>query len=349
MMHRYPLFAAGLLLTTLLAACGPSTGSKTTSSVAISTTKATRRTFHDSVSAWGSVQAGADRMRHLSLAHGGLVRDLPVTTGQAVHKGQVLLRLVTDPAALDAYRRAEHALTRARSQYRHTRQLASQHLATQSQLDTARQALADAEAAMQAQHALGAGKAVRSLRAPVDGVVTALHVGRGDRVAANTRLLDLAPDGGRIARLGVMPDRADGIRSGMPVKIRAVYGDRDAGMGSVATLGHAIDPATGLVPVQVNLPKRLAAALPSGSPVRGAIRTRQYKAWAVPRKSVLNDSKGAYLFQARQGHAHRVDVKVLQPDGDTIGVEGKLDAGLPVIVMGAYELSDGDAVRKAEP
>ena len=40
-----------------------------------------------------------------------------------------------------------------------------------------------------------------------------------------------------------------------------------------------------------------------------------------------------------------MDVQLRQPEGDTVGVLGKLDAKLPVIVQGAYEVDDGSAVR----
>ncbi|MFI4969347.1 MAG: efflux transporter periplasmic adaptor subunit, partial [Lysobacterales bacterium] len=68
--------------------------------------------------------------------------------------------------------------------------------------------------------------------------------------------------------------------------------------------------------------------------------------WAVPRAAVLHDEKGEYLFQIDNGHAKRVAVTVRNPDGDTVGVQGPLDAQAKVIVLGAYELNDGDAVQE---
>ncbi len=341
--------AAGLVLTALLTACGStSPGSSPSPSVAVTTVKAVQQSFHAGVSAWGSIIADSNRLERLNLAHGGQISALPVTQGQAVRKGQVLLRMVTDPAALQAYKSAANALSLARSQYAHTRQLAAQKLATRSQLDAARQALADAEAALQAQRALGTGKRVQVLRAPADGVVTALHVGRGQRVAAQAPLLDFAPTAGRVAVLGVQPQRAPSLRAGMDVNVQAVYDNTAKGTGKVLTVGQSIDPNTGLVPVRVQIPAALAARMATGSPVMGTILSRRFQAWAVPRQSVLHDRKGSYLFQERQGHALRVAVDVVQPEGDTLGVEGKLDPRLPVIVLGAYELANGDAVRKAK-
>jgi hypothetical protein len=62
---------------------------------------------------------------------------------------------------------------------------------------------------------------------------------------------------------------------------------------------------------------------------------------------VLHDEHGDYLFQVDKGHAKRVGVTLRSPDGDTVGVQGALDAHTKVIVQGAYELADGDAVRES--
>ena len=101
-------------------------------------------------------------------------------------------------------------------------------LATQSQLAAARKALADAQAALDgaAQHS-AARSARHTLDAPADGVVTALRVGLGERVAANAPLLELHAR----ARAGRAARRAAGelareLRAGMPVQLQPVYGAR---------------------------------------------------------------------------------------------------------------------------
>jgi hypothetical protein len=40
-------------------------------------------------------------------------------------------------------------------------------------------------------------------------------------------------------------------------------------------------------------------------------------------------------------------VTLRSPEGDPVGVQGPLDAQAKVIVLGAYELADGDAVRES--
>ncbi|KGI78046.1 efflux RND transporter periplasmic adaptor subunit [Oleiagrimonas soli] len=343
---RFLVFA-GFSLLALLTGCSSSGNDSMTASVAITTVTPTRHSFHDSISAWGRAVADSRHQERLELPHAGRIDALSVIPGEAVSKGQALLRMHTDPTARQAYRQAEHDLTLARGHLQRMQKLFREHLATREQVASAQRQRDDAQAAMQAQRALGNGQTEYVLRAPGGGVVTALHVERGQYVAADALLLDFTPGADLRAQLGVPPDLATRIHVGMPVQLRPVYGKHGSHMGTVDMVGHAIDPSSGLVPVWATIPADIAARWAVGSPISARIQTTQFVAWAVPREAVLEDKRGHYLFQASKGHAHRVDVKVVQPDGDTVGVRGKLDAHLPVIVAGAYELSDGDAVRKA--
>src|SRR5699024_6258304 len=149
--------------------------------------------------------------RHLSLAHGGEVVAVGVSNGESVKAGQTLLKMAAAPAARKAFKQAQNALALARDELTRNRKLAARHLATQAQVDAARKAVSDAEAALQAQRRLGGGQAVDVVVAPSAGVVTQIQVTRGQRVPANTVLATLTPAHGLIAQLGVQPDQAEGI------------------------------------------------------------------------------------------------------------------------------------------
>ena len=338
----------------LLAACGKGGNDDNQAEDAkgvalVTTAMPVQRSFHDSVAAWGSAAADPHHARAISLAHGGQVVALKVSAGQTVKRGQALLTVAPDPTARSAYQQAQTALTLASGELRRTEQMAAQHLATQSQVATARKALADAQAALAAQRALGGGALQETVAAPDDGVVTTLSVALGDRFAANAPLLGFMPAHALIAALGVQPDAGARLRTGMPVQLHAGYGDGKAFAGKLSMVGRAIDPQTHLLPVQAEIPAAADAELVAGTALQASIQSDDYIAWAVPRASVLHDDKGDYLYQVDQGKVHRVDVRLRQPAGDTVGVLGKLDATLPVIVQGAYEVGDGDIVRESKP
>ena len=338
--------AAALLALGLLVACGKKAAAPPPPTVAVTTAKPQQRSFTDSIEAYGVAQGDPRHARSVSLAQAGQVVAVSVVVGQSVHTGEALMKLATDPLARTAFLQAQNALKLARSELERVTRLAAQHLATQSQLATARKALADAETALAAQRQLGGAEAIQTVTASADGVVTAVQATLGDRVPANAPLLTFAPTSALIAQLGVQYDQAAQLKPGMPVTLRAVYGKLDPAEGQVSMLGRAVDPQSHLVPLQVSVPAAMAAQMVAGAALEAQIHTVSYTAWAVPRAAVLRDEQGHYLFQLDHGKAHRVDVKVRSPAGDTIGVDGPINANLPVIVMGAYELSDGMPVRE---
>jgi RND family efflux transporter MFP subunit len=315
--------------------------------VAVTTAKPAQQTFYDTLEAWGTAVGDPHRTRAISFAHGGQITGVQVVAGQTVTRGQPLLTITPDPATRNAYQQAQSALTLARGELGRTEQLAAQRLATQSQLANARKALADAQTTLEAQRALGGDAAQETVSAAADGVITAISVGLGERVAANAPLLNFTPTHALIAQLGVQPEDAASLRPGMPVQLRGVYGSAAVLAGTLTMVGQSADAQTHLLPVQVELSADASTTLVAGAALKAHIRTAEFTAWAVPRAAVLHDEHGDYLFQVQSSHAKRVDVKLRSPDSDTVGVQGPLDASAGVIVLGAYELDDGQAVRES--
>jgi RND family efflux transporter MFP subunit len=332
----------------LLAGCGggasTSTATDDSNTVTVTTVLPQRQTFHDTIDAVGTAISDPHIARTLSLAYGGQIVSVTTSAGQRVQRGQALLTVRADPATRQAYEQAQAALGLARGDLQRTEKLAAQRLATQSQVAAARKALADAQAALDAQQAIGGGGASHAVTAPTDGVVTALRVGLGERVAANAPLLDFTPAHALVAQLGVQPESGGKLHAGMPVQLKSVYGPGKSFTGTLQMIGQSIDPQTHLLPAQVELPAAAGARLVAGAAVTAQIDASDFQAWAVPRDAVLHDEQGDYLFQIHDGHAKRVDVTLRSPDGTTVGVHGPIDPQAPIVVLGVYELGDGDAV-----
>lgn len=329
-----------------LAACsGGHVANQSQPAIEVSTVMPTRQTFHTKVAAFGQLAADGRNALSLSLPQAGEVIATEVIAGRRVTRGEALLKLATDPATRSAYLQAQSALRVARDDLTRTRQLHEQKLATNAQRDAARKVLADAQAAFDAQAKLGGAHAVTSLIAPADGVVTALDVQRGQRVAAGITLIQFAPTSALAAQLGIEPDAAAGIHIGMPTIIQPVYGSRGTPSlhGTIAMVGDAVNPQTHLVDVIATLDGQ--PQLAAGTALSAAIDTANFVAWSIPRNALQSDAQGSYLYQIEKGKAHRVAVKVLAPDGSPVGVEGAIDPHAPVITLGSYEVSEGDAVR----
>src|SRR5690348_3790587 len=278
-------FIGGLVL--LLSACsaGSQSDEGSQAPVTVQTSMPMRQAFNSYVEAYGTLSGDTRRAQALTLPQAGQIVAAEVTPGRRVHKGQPLLRIATDPNTVSAYQQAVNTVDQARAELARTQRLHEEKLATNSQLDAARKALADAQSTLAAQAQLGGAQAVTTLAAPADGVVTALDVQRGERVAAGAKLVEFTPQGGLAALLGVEPEQASRIRPDMPVVLNAVYGNTTL-QGKVVSVADAVDPQSHLVEVlaSVNDPAGLAA----GSALSGKIAVAQFQAWAVPRNALLN-------------------------------------------------------------
>lgn len=341
-------FIGGLIL--LLSAC--SSGQQindTQTPVEVSTAMPVQQTFHAQVTAFGQLAADSRNALSLSLPQAGEITATDALAGQRVKRGDALLKLATDPATRSAYLQAQSTLKVTRDDLARTLRLQAEKLATNAQLDAARKAVADAQAALDAQAKLGGEQAAVTLRAPADGVVTTLNVQRGQRVAAGTALLQFTPNAALAAQLGINPGAAAEVHAGMPVTLEPVYAAKDVPPlhARVAMIGNAVNPQTHLVDVIATLDVK--TPMPAGTALSASIATTPITAWAVPRDALQSDEQGDFVLQIEHGKAKRVDVKVLAPNGSPVGVEGTLDAREPVITLGSYEVSDGDLVHASAP
>lgn len=314
-------------------------------SAQVQTVMLKRQPMADTVSGYGVVSPETRALQTVSLPRPGQILGLLVSAGQLVKKGAPLLEFATGATAALGFRQAQQAVEFAQSEVVRVAQLASQQLATQSQLAVAKKSLADAEAALHAQKTIGSGQAVEQLRAPFDGVVFTVQATQGDRLAAGAPVLQLAREGGQRVLLGVEPVEVVRVRPGMSVSVAPVFDPEQKLAARVAQVFGMINPQTQFVDVLVALQ---AGGLLPGTRVHAEIQLSRKAEWVVPRSAVLRDSRGAYIFQVRAGRAHRVVVQTgLDRDG-LIAVQGEFATSEPVVSQGNYELRDGMDVRESE-
>ncbi len=312
-----------------------------TPSVAVATTALRLGSWPRDVEAEGSVVAGA-AARQILLPAAGIVGRVTVTQGAAVARGQVLAEIAPDPQAAADLRKAQNAVAAAQAGLAHTQALLAQHLATNADLAAAGQTLGDARAQLLALTETGAGTGY-ALKAPVAGVITTLSATQGADLPAGTALFTLAAAGGGQAQLGVPLAEAGGIAPGAPASVTLLDDDR-ALAATVSARAAALDAQTGLVDVLLALP----APAPIGEGVRARIQAGTLTGYGVPRDAVQTDEAGDYIFeQGRDGLAHRVNVTVLGPSGGELVLKPGFAVTGPLITTGAYQLSDGMAVRAA--
>lgn len=311
----------------------------------VSTVAARSAALPLTMTVFGEVSPG--RAESISFPRAGQVLRLPVLPGQRVAQGAPLATLASDPMAEAAYRQALAALTLAEGEAARTNELFALQLATAGQVQAAGKAVADARANAEAQRKLGGDVASAVVTAPFDGVVLAVNVAQGERVQPGAALVRLGRIDSLRVVLGIEPAERARVHPGDAVALAPLQAPATTVQGSIGELQDLIDPKTQLIDAVVTLPARAAADFVPGMKVRAEIRTGEQPGWVVPRLAVLGDAAGAYLYQVRQGTAHRVAVRILAEQGQWLSVSGPLDAALPVVSRGNYELADGMKIRLA--
>ncbi len=277
-----------------------------------------------------------------------IVVQVLVGPGQAVNAGQPLVVLADAPGARMSYDQAVNARNAAQRDLERVQRMMKDHLATNDQVIAAQKALADANAALVAQSAQGAGKGRQTLTAPFAAVVTAVTGVAGDHVAQDAPIMTLAQAGGSGggvgAKLSIEPDLSVSVAAGQAVTLTPVFGKAAPITSHIAMVGRQVDATTKSVDALAPLG---GAPWPIGSAVKGEIVTGSHSGLVVPRAAVVFDETGTHVFTVAGGRAKRVAVEVGDDQGEAIEVKGALKAGDAVAVEGAYELQNGMEVRLA--
>lgn len=307
----------------------------------VATIPARQGSLPERIRAWGSAMPGSDAASVLAIQTAGQVTRWQVMAGERVQRGQTLLEFSAAPAAVASYAQASTALDLAREQRARTARLLAQQLATRDQLAQADKAVTDAQATLAALRRQQGDRTAVTLKAPFDGVVATTTANQGDTLAAGAPLLTLNRADGLVVAVGVEPSVHARLAPGAAVRLTPLDGGESID-GSLQRIGAALNPKTRLVDAQI----ATAAPLLSGAAYRADITVGQWHGWLVPRHAVRGDEGDRHVFQVVGGKAVEVPVEVVGESEDTSVVDGKLDAGAPIVTTGATQLEDGMAVRE---
>lgn len=219
------------------------------------------------VSASGTL--GARDEVTLSFKIGGIVGRVLVDDGARVRRGQLLAAL--DQREIDAVvAKATAGAEKARRDAQRVERLYRDSVTTLAQYQDARTARDAAEADLRAARV---NKEYATIVAPTDGAVLLRIANAGQMVGAGAPVIQFASSGrGSVLRAGV-PDRdAVRLRVGDPAEVSFEAVPGKVFKGSVAQIGAAADPRTGLYVVEIALDG--VGALPSGLVGRAVIAPR---------------------------------------------------------------------------
>ena len=222
----------------------------------------------------------------------GEVTEVGFAAGQAVQKGDVLLRL-DDEAERLAVELAKLEVKDAEVTLSRYRKAAPTGAVSAAEVDAARTSLDRGKLALeQAQIALRD----RTLRAPFAGVVGTAEVDPGDRVTTATAITTLDDRSAIIVTFDVPEIHADHIRPGLGLRATPWSLNGRQFDGVVESVGSRIDPVSRTLPVRARVPNEGDALRPGMSFAIGIeIPGADYA--SVPEISVLWSREGAYVWR----------------------------------------------------
>ncbi|WP_413674561.1 efflux RND transporter periplasmic adaptor subunit [Massilia cellulosiltytica] len=348
------------LLPIVLAACGdkPAADARTAAplveTILVQGAPATARSFTGVV--------GARVQSDLGFRVPGKVVQRLVDVGQAVRRGQPLMRI--DPVDLGLQARAQaEAVTAARARARQAAddEARNRHLgaagavsaSAYEQLKAAADAATAQLSAAEAQYDVARNAAGYALLvADADGVVVDTLAEPGQVVGAGQTVVRLAHAGPREAVVQ-LPET---MRPRLGSQAQAtLYGGQAAGVARLRQLADAADRLTRTYEAKYVLDGPLADA-PLGATVTLRLDgegsgdgdgNSKAGTLQVPAAAVLDTGKGSGVWTVA-GEPARVTwrrIDVLAIGDDTARVTGQLKAGERVVALGAHLLHEGDTVR----
>jgi len=359
-MRRRPLASSALcLLPLVLAACGnnhtpdPRTATPVVGIAPVAEASTATLSFTGSV--------GARVVSNLGFRVSGKVLQRLVDAGQAVKRGQVLMRIDPIDLQLDASaQRQSVAAARARAKqtaddearYRGLVAAGAVSASAYDQIkaaaDAARAQLAAAEAqANVSKNAAG----YTALQADADGVVVDTQAEPGQVVSAGQIVVRLAHAGPREASV----DLPETLRPAIGSTAEAtLYGQDQVVSARLRQLSDAADPLTRTYEARYVLEGALANA-PLGATVTIRIPANERSAQAgmqVPISAIFDPGEGTGVWVVTGHPAHvawrSVNVLGLSDDAARVdSVKGDLKAGDQVVALGAQLLHDGEEVKPA--
>lgn len=289
----------------------------------------------------------------------GELQNLTVREGDSVRAGQVLAHI--DPTESNArVRQARQQAASAQAQvdiaqrsFDNNRALVAQGFISSTALETSQASLAAAKANFAAAQS-GADLAAKGLddtvlRAPIAGQISQRLVQSGERVAVDTRVVEVIDN--RQLELEASLNAADSLKVKVGQSaLLTLDGTGQTFNASVVRINPVAAASSRAVLAYLRLVP--GANLRHGLFAQGALHVGTVNTLALPLSAVRTDKPQAYVQRVHDNQVQHVDV-TLGPRGDAAGLSMVAVAGVPegsVVIDGTVgSLRPGSLVKTAAP
>lgn len=186
------------------------------------------------------------------------------------------------------------------------------------------------------------------IKAPFSGIITKLDLTTGELVNNQTAIAELIDPKGYELEVGVSTDTLDHLDLTKSAQVELAGHIIEVPIKSVSP---KVDEKTKLVTIKLQLPnimfkinQNLKAKLPLASGDLLPQSSTGNAVFYVPLDAVTIGSESEFVYINDNGKAKRVDIKIGEIAGDQVAVIGGLDPSAEIIVKGAKDLTDGQAI-----
>jgi membrane fusion protein, multidrug efflux system len=270
----------------------------------------------------------------------GVALQVLVEVGQQVRAGQVLIRLDSDRAALQAAQSAAQ-MRKLEANYNRSLQLSKQQLVSANDLD---QLKFDLENARAVNRLANLEMSYANVSAPISGVIAERSIKTGNFVQINTPIFRIVDTSRLEATLNVPERELATLKAGLPVQLLVDALPSRPFEGRVDRVAPVIDSGSGTF--------RVICTFDSGGLLQpgmfGRIKIdydQRANAPVIPRNALLDDEGAPAVFTVRSGKAVRTPVTLGYFDGEWVEVRGGLKPDDRVVTAGKVALRDGSDVQ----
>ena len=298
----------------------------------------------------------------------GLITKILTSEGQKVHKGQALF-VIDQVPYLEALNTAEAALRSAKAaeataqlNYDSKKQLRSQQVISDYDLQTAQQALLSAQAQVaQAQAQVANARnslSYTTVKSPVSGVAGMIPYHVGALVSSNISepLISVCDDSEmwvyfslserEVTDLTLQYGSLEAFMKGMPdVSLLLSNGKEYAQKGRVDAVSGIVDASTGAVSLRAVFPNQ-EHLLRNGGTGTVVVSTIKDDVIVIPQTATFELQNKVFVYRVIDGKTSQTEIKVAPlDDGISYIVEEGLAEGDVIIAEGAGLLKEGIEVK----
>ena len=286
-------------------------------------------------------QAKSAHTQNITTFEREIVRSVEVDVGSPVKAGQTLITLQVAARGVQV-QSGKSNYDEAKLNYNRLKQLNAKGGISQSEVDAAYARMKTAEAALKSSQST---LQRTSLKANIDGIVSARNVEPGEIAEAGAVLLSIVDPKEMEAELMVSKKDITKINKNTPVEI---YVDGQKFTGWVKRTSPEAQSGSGLYPVVVGLPED-SGILP-GTYVEGRFQvSRQQSVVIIPSNVVVYRGDNQSVYVADGNKAKQVSITTGEGREGRVVVTSGLKAGDVLITSGNRVLYDGaEIIRKVD-